>query len=212
MPYLTYRTYYPNEVHQLIVSVSKHMHVLKNGQMRYQNKPMEAVLANCMDSPKDHVVHYLIRDHFSGAMYAEVSRSSSLMALQEFLHRAWAPKEDYEFCGMPEAITIPNTVLTAFPRTERLMDRLGIEVIKATSGFQAGVRDLKTWEDYLCFTFLRRADEASFEFIRAEAPKLSAKISRGYDEGSSKILKWKTPVKEVVLPPDKQAFFELYRP
>lgn len=97
MPFKIYQSKCPNDVHQLVVSVSKHLYILKNGQVTYQKKPLEVDLLNCRDSTKDHVVHYLIKDHFSGALYGEVSPSSNLLSLGEFLYRAWSPKKSVRF-------------------------------------------------------------------------------------------------------------------
>jgi len=86
MPFKEYQSRCPNEIHQLIVSVSKHLYILKNGQITYQKKSLDVDLFNCKHSSKEHVVHYLIKDHFSGALYGEVAQSSNLLSLGEFLY------------------------------------------------------------------------------------------------------------------------------
>lgn len=48
---------------------------------------------------------------------------------------------------VPDSLTVPKTVVSQFPDLLPWLDDLGVDVIKATSGFQAGVRDLRTWED-----------------------------------------------------------------
>ena len=53
-----------------MINMSRHLYLIKNGSVRFQKKKFEHTLANMHKSEKEHVVHYLIRDHFSGAFYA----------------------------------------------------------------------------------------------------------------------------------------------
>jgi len=212
MPFKIYQCRCPNEVHQLVVSVSKHLYILKNGQITYQKKPLDVDLLKCRDSLKDHVVHYLIKDHFSGALYGEVSQSSNLLSLGEFLYRAWSPKEKYSFCGFPEGVILPKTVTCVFPGVINLLDALGIKIGKATSGFHAGIRDVRTWEDYIRYQFWKQTGWAYFKELQAGAPELSAFISRSYDEGKSRIKIWENNSQEVTIPDvSKEEFLSAYR-
>jgi hypothetical protein len=142
-----YRTDYSNEVHQLMVSVSRHLWVAKDGAIRYQQKPFEITLARLARSEKQHVIHYLVRDHFSGLLYAEIGLSGSLLSPREFLLRAWSRKDRLSFCGVPDTLIVPKTVSDTFAELLPWLDELEMDVIPATSGFQAGVRDVKTWEE-----------------------------------------------------------------
>lgn len=148
-----YRTNYANEVHQLVVSVSRHLWVTKAGELRYQQKPFEVSLAAARESEKRHLVHYLVRDHHSGLFYAEVGVSPELPSVREFLRRAWSPKGRLSFRGLPSAITVPNTVADFFGNLLDWLAQIQVNVIPVTSGFQAGVCDLKTWEDRLRYAF-----------------------------------------------------------
>jgi hypothetical protein len=113
--HLTYQSEYSNQVHQLIVSVSKHLFVTKTGRLKFQQKAMDMNLSACSKDAKDHVVHYLIRDHYSGVFYAEIHSSSSLIPIEDFLYRAWSQKGEYLFCGAPDWMSIPRTVSEVFP-------------------------------------------------------------------------------------------------
>jgi hypothetical protein len=95
--FVHYQSEYANQVQQLIVSVSKHFQVKKNGHLTYQKKPIEVDLLKLSKSNRNHLVHFLIRDHYSGVFYGEVSPSIGLLSLGEFLYRAWSEKEDYVF-------------------------------------------------------------------------------------------------------------------
>jgi hypothetical protein len=142
-----YQSDYANQVHQLIVSVSRHLWVTKEGLLRYQHKPFEVSLAKLARAEKRHIVHYLIRDHHSGLLYAEIAVAPQLFSTREFLLRAWSRKDRLSFSGVPDALTVPKSVADAFPELLPWLDELDVEIIAATSGFQAGVRDLKTWEE-----------------------------------------------------------------
>ena len=144
-----YRSEYPNQAHQLTVSVSKHYYVTKTGILKYQKKKQEVTLDRFTDSERVHVIHYVIRDHFSGLFYAELGLSDNIIPVQNFLYRAWAEQNDYSFYGVPEFLTIPSTVATVFPELEKHVSALGVKPLKVTSGFQGGIRDIKTIEEYL---------------------------------------------------------------
>jgi hypothetical protein len=64
--YVHYQTNYSIEVHQLIICISKHLYVTKSGPIKYQQKSFDVSLAKVDKAEKEHLVHYLIRDHFSG--------------------------------------------------------------------------------------------------------------------------------------------------
>lgn len=57
---------FANEIHQLLVSVSRHLYVTGRGLVKYQEKPMEAVTGNFAGSGKERLVYYVLRDVFSG--------------------------------------------------------------------------------------------------------------------------------------------------
>lgn len=139
----SYKSLHPNHVHQLTVSVSKHYWVTKEGVFKYQAKPLEVSLDRIDDSKKIHLIHYVIRDHTTGVVYAEAGLSNDLIPLSEFLFRAWSEKKDFAFCGIPELMTIPKTVEKAFPNLLKAIALLGIRFPQVTSGFQAGVGGYK---------------------------------------------------------------------
>ncbi|UKV13213.1 hypothetical protein L6172_14270 [Thalassospiraceae bacterium SW-3-3] len=149
--YKRYKSDFPNQVHQLIISVSRHYYVTKQGRYNHQKKPFEIQIDDDAFEAceKRHVVNYLVRDHFSGLFYAEVTTSDALIRPVEFLHRAWSPKKNHPLHGLPNAITIPKTVQNRWPRLTAFMEELEIIPLNPTSGFQGGVRDIRTWEDEL---------------------------------------------------------------
>jgi hypothetical protein len=147
-----------------MVSVSRHLYLIKNGSVRFQKGKFDYTLANIHRSEKQHIVHYLVRDHFSGAFYAGATPSSQLIPVDEFLLRAWSKKDEYIFCGLP--------VAEAFPNLLAWVDSLAIELLEVTSGFQGGIRDLPTWEDYLQMVFAVN-EETRLSEVQAKAARIS---------------------------------------
>jgi hypothetical protein len=146
-----YESNYSNEVHQLIVSVSRHYFITHKGFLKHQKKALEVNLKNIAESEKTHIVHYMIKDHFSGLFYAEICASNLLIPIVEFLYRAWSRKLYHPLYGIPDFLTVPKNVLIKFPEVKNLQETLGITLVKVTSGFHAGVRDIRTWENELKF-------------------------------------------------------------
>lgn len=59
-------TEYSNQLHQLLVSVSQHLYFGRDGYVKYQKKALDVNIKNCYKSGKEHLVYYILRDHFSG--------------------------------------------------------------------------------------------------------------------------------------------------
>lgn len=51
-------TAYSNQLHQLLVSVSKHLYFGSDGNVKYQEKPMDVNIKNCHKSRKEHLVYF----------------------------------------------------------------------------------------------------------------------------------------------------------
>ncbi len=167
---IRYKTDYSNHVHQLIVCPSKHFYITRKGLLKFQKKPFEVALGKEPKTQKIHVLHYLIRDHFSGNFYWELCQLDKPFPIWEFLFRAWSKTEDAFFYGLPALITISQKVLTFFPPLLDLIAGLGVDFVKVTSGFQGGgVRDIRTIEERLEF-------EQPFESVLQWIPKLNKRI------------------------------------
>lgn len=205
----TYKTDYPNQVHQLLVSVSKHLYVKQDGGLGWQKKSFEVSLKSLRKSKRNHVIHYLLRDHFTGTFYGEVACSENIMDAMGFLHRAWSQKEQHPFCGVPNAITIPSTVSDMFPATVHLVEALGIHRIKATSGFQAGVRDLRTWEELIRAHPRLYEAENTFQNLQNNTCGFSIEICTSSDDRKNKLKIWAKGVDTLYVPPPLKEFHNL---
>ena len=173
-----YQSYYSNEVHQLIVSPSKHYYVTGSGAFKYQKKPFELKLENVDQAKKNHVIHYLIRDHFSGLFYSEICSSHTPIPIYAFLFRAWGKKQNHPLYGIPDFMTVPKNVQSYFPGLLGFIEKLGVTYVKVTSGFQGGVRDIRTIEDelkHVGFNFdnpRQSLKEPPFDFVLETAPEI----------------------------------------
>lgn len=194
----SYRTVYPNQVHQLSVAVSKHYWVTQGGVLKFQQKPMEVGLDKLQEASRRHLVHYLVRDHFSGVVYSEIALSGCLTQLDEFLYRAWSEKENFLFCGIPDYMTLPQTVERAFPGVRERVSSLGVLFPDVTSGFQSGVRDIRTIEENFKFYVDRPLEEVR-DLMNVECIRISAMPSR--DGRQTKLGVWRTGIETVSIPP-----------
>ncbi len=68
----SYRSDYPNHLHQLNVCISKHYYATRDGLLKYQKKAMDVSLAKSSLADRRHMLVYCIRDHCSGVFYAEI--------------------------------------------------------------------------------------------------------------------------------------------
>jgi hypothetical protein len=202
-----YVTSHVNDVQQLSVTVSKHLTVLKDGRLKWQWKPQDVDTRTIPDNAR-HVLHYMIRDHFSGAFYAEVSSSTDFLDIADFLYRAWTDKTVSRFKGLPLALTVPATVIRMFPRLPNLLHYYDIESIKATSGFQSGVRDVRTWEVAVRCRFW----EHPYAELREAAPALSNQLCENRSgRNGSKWHCWETISDSCLMPKSHDECIAAYR-
>lgn len=214
----SYRTEYSNHVHMLLVSVSKHLYILKNRTLKYQKKKMDYNLKNLKKSDRELVVHYLIADHSSGVFYGEIHSSQKMIPVEEFLYRAWAKKENFSFCGLPTILSVPKTI-----ESEELLNLvfgLGIEPISPTGGFMGGVKHLSLWENRVCgFDFsytYQYKKQLTFEELQEYNVDICIResqreLQRGGGVLGKKIELWERDIKELILPPPKNEFLSLLK-
>ncbi|MCE5319171.1 MAG: hypothetical protein LLG04_17640 [Parachlamydia sp.] len=193
----SYRTEYANQVHQLNVSVSKHYYVTKTGLLKYQIKKQEVNLDKLTTSERLHIIYYVIRDHFSGLFYSELAVSNNPIPIHEFLYSVWAQERDYSFFGTPDTITIPESLERFFPSIKEQVTSLGIGLVKVTSGFQSGIRDIRTIEDELRYCIGFSFEEAKGEIINI-CTMLNKQNSR--TGKSSKIDLWRNNLRNLYVP------------
>lgn len=143
----TYKSDYPNQVHQLNYSISQNYYLLKNGEIKYQAKKFDVNLSNYTKTGKRHLYSFLIRDHFSNCFYAELHPIDEAHNIKEFLFNAWKHKKDFEFRGIPRSLIIGRHVAEKFPFINNLEKNIGLNIELAKNGFATGIRSLRDWEN-----------------------------------------------------------------
>lgn len=136
----SYRSLGPNHVHQLMVAPSKHYYLGQDGLVKYQKKPFELSLEGLAQAKRQHMVMYVLRDHYSALQYAEVCFAPSFIALRTFLSRAWSDKSGTPLRGLPEILLTSRKVTDFFAQDIDAVASLGVRVLLATSGFQSGIK------------------------------------------------------------------------
>lgn len=193
---LRYRTDYSNQVHLLAVSVSKHCWIAKDNTLKYQKKPFEITLESLVNSSKIHVIFFGLRDHYSGILFCDVARSDKIPSLADFLYRAWSPKPDLNFCGMPEMLGVTRTVELAFPAIRNAMKLLGVSLLPITSGFQGGAGMTKPVEQWIAFDVGKPFGLASDRV--AQLPAILAR-EKGRTGAQTKAQMWESVVPDHLL-------------
>lgn len=167
----------PSEVHQLLITVSRHFHIGSKGQIRYQNKPMEITLKKLEKSDRNHLVHYILRDEASGFFYAEFCSHKDLIPIRDFLLRGWFVKKSSTFCGLPKSLVFTKTIVDFFSYDSfsDLLTELNIKSFVPTSGFSSGIRVIKDWEDDIYFRAVDEdGDSIELQMITNWNPKTTA--------------------------------------
>ena len=185
-----YKRDHANENHQLMIAVSKHWYITRDGCLQWQMKPMEIDLRTCGASDRIHVVNYIIRDHYSGLFFAAVSRSDEQRSAEDFLTEAWSTKAEHPLVGPPEHLCVAKTCLAAFPMLAEFLREHKVRILDATSGFQSGIRDAQTWNsclDYASMLTERHGYRATFSAVSAQTTRLSYKACSAKQHRPSRI-------------------------
>lgn len=195
MVFQSYKSDYSNQNHQLIVSVSRHCYVTGEGKFKYQKKSFDVNLDK-LNTKKSHVVHFLIRDHFSGLFYAELADSKNIISIFDFLYRAWSQKDFHPFCGIPGAISIPKNIQRMWPDIISFVENLGVGIIDVTSGFQGGVRDIRTWETALYTDRYKSGRPPDYSEVKERSSNTCIELATWNSRGPSKEQVWRDNLRE----------------
>jgi hypothetical protein len=141
---------YPGKEVNLIVSVSKHVHQLKSGKLKYQDKiidlPLDKLSLAQSSPDKDVIIHFLLKDSFSSLIHAESYSYSNIISMESFLYRAFRKKKSNPFYGFPETLIIPASVMKVYPALEVFCFKAGIKITQPESGFRSGIDSVRYWE------------------------------------------------------------------
>lgn len=151
----SYQSAFPNQVHQLNISISKNHYLLKNDEIKYQSKKFDINWNNYEKTGKRHLVNYLIRDHFSNCFYAEIHPIDEMPDLKDFLYNAWKTKKLFEFRGVPNYLFLSQIILERYPNIKTFSKNVvvfDIELVK--NGFASGIRSVRDWENCMKYYLL----------------------------------------------------------
>lgn len=159
-----------NQIHQLMVTVSRHFYVSQKGILTYQDKPFTTKINNYQNSKKELLVYYIVIDRYSGNFIFQVATTKQMFALADFLHYAWRQdKEEKHFWGLPDYIAIPKAISS--PSLFVGLKQVGVTPFTPTSGFPSGGHIIKAIEDHLWSQLLFRSTlhfKASFEIYKTD--------------------------------------------
>ncbi len=152
----SFKSEYSNQIHQLLVTVSRHFYIKEDGRIAYQETPLSAHLKNVGDASKEPLVYYILRDHFSGNFFQGICSGRKLIPLIDFLYAAWEPKDDKaSLAGFPEILSVPKNIST--PELLSGLKELGIKPVHPPSGFASGIAMIRSLEENIGFNLSRLA-------------------------------------------------------
>lgn len=185
-----------NDTHQLLVSISKHLYVLKSGDVTHQKKAMEVNLKNYHRTGREHIIHYIIRDKATRMMYVELHSVNSPSLVMDFLCRAWKSKYNFYFEGMPRFLSVPETIYSE--ELGSTLRQLGITPTKPESGFRAGVRSVRLWEEALTWFALHYPGIRNFAELRHYTEYLADELNT---DDQSRTALWESSASPKQFPP-----------
>jgi hypothetical protein len=134
----------PGREQNLLISDSRHLYLLKDGTLRYQQKELDARTAGA----RTLITRYVLLDVDTGVVYGEC-RPAGDKDLAGFLARAWHVKPDHPMQGLPEQLNIPQLVREDsdyWADMRRLVAWGGFRLDALPGGFAAGIHAVKRFE------------------------------------------------------------------
>lgn len=192
---------FPGREQNLFVSLSKHLYLLKDGSLKYQQKELDIRTAGA----RELLTRLILLDVDTGTLYGEMHTAATSKDLAGFLARAWSMKADHPMRGLPAQLNVPK-VVRSVERYRKDIDHLcsagNIVIGDLPGGFAAGVHAVKQFEKSVESLFWRSGGELSPDLYMVQvcSGALSAEAS------NSMSYRWKERWAAVSAPPP--AFFE----
>jgi len=209
--YHSYKSDYPNQVHQLNFSISQNYYLLKNDEIKYQSKKFDVNWKNYEKTGKRHLINILIRDHFSNCFYAEIFPIDEVPNIKEFLFNAWKEKEGFEFCGISKNLILGRHIVEKFPDTLNFSKNIGQNIELAQNGFATGIRSVRDWENNIkYFTYFEH--NKKIKDFQLNIEKICRELNlRDSGKTEANLLKWKNNEPKGILINDKLEFDKLFK-
>lgn len=135
----------PCREQNLLIGQSKHIYCLKDGALKYQQKPLDPRIPG-----KTLVTHFVLLDVDTGVVYGECHEVGSDKDLAGFLARAWSVKPHCLMRGIPSILNVPKIVRKdeLYKQDIELVSTLAknIQVGELPSGFSAGAHAVRLYE------------------------------------------------------------------
>lgn len=134
----------PAAEQNLLVGVSKHHHILKDGTIRWQKSPLNPRLLG-----KRYLRRMVLFDCGTGDFYGECCAEDGPKDIIGFLARARITKPDHPMKGVPGTLNVPTAVRTDpeyAAQLRWLQSRVPFAVGEIPSGFAAGVHVTRLFE------------------------------------------------------------------
>lgn len=182
--------------------------------LKYQEKPFDINWSNYTKTGKMHLVHYIIRDHYSNALYGEIHRVENIISIEDFLFNAWREKNDYQFRGIPKTLIAPKSIIEKFPKLSILYKNVStIFLQEATSGFNAGVRIIVDWERDLRFITGYYKDCHQLHQIQHNIEGVNSMMNTrtGSKKTEGNIVKWASGLRELIVTGSQDHFMDLFK-
>lgn len=188
--YYSYKSDYPNQVHQLNFSISQNYYLLKNDEIKYQTKKFDVNWKNYEKTGKRHLVNYLIRDHFSGCFYVEIFPIDEIPNIKDFLFNAWREKEEFEFCGIPRTLILGRHIMDKFPELHNFSNNIELNIELAQNGFATGIRSLRDWENNIKY-FTYYENNKTIQDFQLNIERICRELNlRNSGKTEPNLLKW----------------------
>lgn len=209
---LSYKSDFPNQVHQLNISISQHYYLLKDGTIKWQKKKLDLNWKNYLKSSKRPLATYIMRDHYSSCFYAELHSLDALPEIESFLYNAWSRKEGYDFWGIGHYVIVPQSTLDQFPKLHTFFKRTNdiVHLQLPTSGFSSAVRSIRQWEDqlkYICYYF---DDVDKISGFHKRVNQINNHINDLSIGGNSNLRKWGMNEPRIISPNSKEIFYKYF--
>jgi hypothetical protein len=148
-----------NDLHQLIISPSAHLRLLKNGEVKHFVRKSVISIPELLKAGVKRPVYFITRDVYSGAIYAELRITRDLSELADFLYNAWNEKEvnNLQPFGQPKSLIISQTIADLIPKVFKNLSYFHIKVLYPRDGFSSGVRAIRTLENNIKFYIYKKS-------------------------------------------------------
>lgn len=207
----SYKSDFPNQVHQLNISISQHYFLLRDNRIKSQIKKFGINWKNHNKTGKQHLVTYLIRDHYSSCFYAEIHSISNLPKIEEFLYRAWQKKDDYEFWGVGHYLIVPKQTQEMFPTIHNFFDRVrNVKFQNPENGFSSGLRSILEWERNIYYITTLMKDFKYLDSFQQNINYINRHINHGY-KTETNLQKWINNKPRIISPGEKHVFYNCFK-